>query len=279
MRVTILLAALLLACAAHSKASVTETHLTAAEIMKRVAENQDRAQSDRCNYVYEQTVRVSVRRKNGKLARDETTRYSVTPEAKATKRTKESVTGSYWKKGRKFEFKGEPVPESESIDGALASAFRDMVNDDSKDGLGKDLFPLTTGGQKDLTFQLEDEEVISGRKAYRIKFGPANRHDLTWAGEALIDELEFQPVSVYTRLSRKIPLAVRTLLGTDVPGLGLSTRYQRVDKNVWFPVSFGTEFRIRAVFFFNRVISVSMQSKDFRRASVTSDVQYQEKGP
>lgn len=244
--------------------------------MKKVAENQDRGQQERCNYVYEQSVRVIIRRTNRKPTRDETTRYIVAPEAKATKRTVESVFGSYWKKGRKIEFKGEPVPEAGSIDGSLADAFRDMLNDDSKDGLGKDLFPLTTENQKDLSFQLEGEEIVAGRKAYKIKFGPADRHEITWAGEALIDEAEFQPVSVYTRLSRKIPLAIRTLLGTDLPGLGFNTQYTRVDKNIWFPVSFGAEFRLRAVFFLNRIITVSMESKGFRRASVTSDIKYQE---
>ena len=243
--------------------------------MKKVAENQDRGQKERCNYVYEQSVRVIIRRKNGKPARDETTRYIVAPEAKATKRTETSVFGSYWKKGRKIDFQGEPVPEAGSIDGSLAHAFRDTINDDSKDGLGKDLFPLTTEDQKDLAFQLEGEEIVSGRKAYRIKFGPADRHEISWAGEALIDELELQPVSVYTRLSRKLPLAIRTLLGTDLPGLGFNTQYTRVDKDIWFPVSFGTEFRLRAVFFLNRIISVSMESKNFRRASVTSGIKYQ----
>lgn len=247
--------------------------------MKRVAENQDRGQQDRCNYVYEQSVRVIIRHKNGKPARDETTRYIIAPEAKETKRTEESVSGSYWKNGRKISFKGEPVPEAGSLDGSLAHAFRDTVNDDSKDGLGKDLFPLTTENQKDLSFQLEGEQMVSGRKTYRIKFGPADRHEITWAGEALIDEAEFQPVSVYTRLSRKIPLAIRTLLGTDLPGLGFNTRYTRVDKGVWFPVSFGTEFRLHAVFFLNRIITVSMESHGFRRASVTSDIKYQDSVP
>lgn len=198
------------------------------------------------------------------------------PEAKTTKRTEQAVFGSYWKKGRKIDFKGEPVPEVESIDGSLAHGFRDTLNDDSKDGLGKDLFPLTTEGQKDLSFQLEGEKVVSGRKTYRIQFGPANPREINWAGEALIDEAELQPVSVYTQLSRRIPLAIRTLLGTDLPGLGFNTQYTRVDNNIWFPVSFGTEFRLHAVFFLNRIITVSMESKGFRRASVTSGIKYQE---
>lgn len=216
----VLVLVLLLGSESYSETSTSQPRLSASEIMEKVAENQNRAQKDRCNYIYEQSVRVSVRRKSGKMARDETTLYLVTPEAKTTKRTEESVGGSYWKKGRKIDFKGEPVnPFRRKAVSTHRSrvAFRDLVNDDSKDGLGKDLFPLTTEEQKDLAFQLDGEEVVSGRKAYRIKFGPADRHDITWAGEALIDEQEFQPVSVYTRLSRRIPFAVRTLLGTDLP--------------------------------------------------------------
>ncbi len=140
--------------------------------------------------------------------------------------------------------------------------------------MAKDLFPLTTEEQKDLRFELEGEEVVAGRPVYRIKFGPADKHEFTWAGEALIDKEELQPVSVYTRLSRRIPMLVRTLLGTDLPGLGFSTRYKRVEKDVWFPVSFGTEFRIHAVFFINRNISVSLENRNFKRTSVESEIRY-----
>ena len=79
---------------------------------------------------------------------------------------------------------------------------------------------------------------------------------------------------MYTRLSRRIPMLVRTLLGTDVPGLGFSTRYQRVGKDLWFPVSFGTEFRLRAVFFINRNISVSLENRHFQRTSAKSEIQF-----
>jgi len=39
------------------------------------------------------------------------------------------------------------------------------------------------------------------------------------AGEAYIDAAEVQPVRVFTKLSRRIPLAVRSLLGTEVPAV------------------------------------------------------------
>jgi hypothetical protein len=64
------------------------------------------------------------------------------------------------------------------------------------------------------------------------------------------------------------------MLGTDVPGLGFNVEYRRFDDGVWFPVSFGTEFRLRAVFFINRDIIVSLENSGFRRASVESAIDY-----
>ena len=69
-------------------------------------------------------------------------------------------------------------------------------------------------------------------------------------------------------------MAVRMLLGTDLPGLGFNVRYQRLDKNIWFPVSFGTEFRMHILFFLNRDITVSSENSGFRRANVASKIQY-----
>jgi hypothetical protein len=80
---------------------------------------------------------------------------------------------------------------------------------------------------------------------------------------------------VFTKLSRRIPFAVRTLLGTDVPGLGFNVEYRKFDDGAWFPVSFGTEFRLRAVFFINRDLSVSLENSGFRRASVESAIHYE----
>jgi hypothetical protein len=243
--------------------------------MKKVAENQDREQQARASFVYEESIRVTTRRTNGKLAREESADYLVTPTPKGTEKKCVLVSGRYWHKGRYVSFSGEPIPEANSLDGELTSSFRDdLINDNSKDGLGKDLFPLTTEEQKDLKFDLVGEETVSGRRAYRIRFAPIDQGDVGWTGEALVDEDEFEPISVYTRLSRRIPLFVRTVLGTDLPGLGFSTRYTRIDKDVWFPVTFGTEFRLHAVFFINRTITVAMESKNFRRATADSRISY-----
>jgi len=249
---------------------------SAADIMKKVAENQDREQKERARFIYEENIRVTTRRSNGKLAREEITDLLVTPTPTGTEKKRQSIHGRYWHKGRYLDFSGDPVPDSGGLDGSLTSGFRDdLTNADSKDGIGKNLFPLTNEEQNDLKFELVAKQIVAGRSAYRIRFGPIDTKQFAWTGEALIDEKESQPISVYTRMSRRIPFFVRTLLGTDVPGLGFSVKYSRVDDGVWFPVSFGTEFRLHAVFFINRTITVSMANKNFRRVTADSSILYQ----
>jgi hypothetical protein len=247
----------------------------AADIMKKVAENQDREQKERGRFIYEENIRVTTRRSNGKLAREEITDLLVTPSSKGTEKKRQSIRGRYWHKGRYLDFSGDPVPNSGSLDGGLTSGFRDdLTNSESKDGIGKSLFPLTTDEQKNLRFELAAKQAVAGRDAYRIRFGPCDAKEFGWTGEALIDADELQPLSVYTRLSRRIPFFVCTLFGTDVPGLGFSVQYARIDKHDWIPISFGTEFSLRAVFFLNRTITVSMENKNFRRATAESSIHY-----
>jgi hypothetical protein len=254
-----------------------DAQLSAADIMKSVAAVQDRDQQERSRFVYEETIRVATRRPGGKLAREERAEYYVTPTATGIDKKRLAISGRYWHKGGYQDFRGEPVPEAGSLDGGLTASMRDdLTNDESKDGLGKDLFPLTSEEQKELKFELEGTEVVEGRPVYCIRFAPKDSKEFTWAGEAVIDKEELQPVSVYTRLSRRIPFFVRAFLGTDVPGLGFNVHYKRLDKDVWFPDSFGTEFRLRAVFFINRTITISMESKNFKRTSVDSQIHFED---
>ncbi|MGI9072669.1 MAG: hypothetical protein ACR2JB_15475 [Bryobacteraceae bacterium] len=252
----------------------TDGTLTAQTIMLKVAANQDRAEKLRNRYVYQQHIRVATRRTNGKLAREETTDYLVaTPDG--VKKELKHIDGRFWDKHRYVDFHGDPVPEADSLDGAIVESFRhDFVNAKSKDGFESDLFPLTTEEQKKYDFELLGEQTVHGRRVYRIAFGPKDKKDIDWAGEALIDAQDFEPVRVFTRLSRRIPFAVRTLLGTDVPGLGFNVEYRKFYDGVWFPVSFGTEFRLRAVFFINRDITVSLENSAFRHAAVESTIGY-----
>lgn len=249
--------------------------LSAADIMKRVGENQDREQKERANFLYEEKIHVVTRRTNGKLAREEWTTSSILPSSKGLEKKRQEIHGRYWRKGQYIDFRGEPVPEAGSLDGGLISGFRDDLTDEkTKDGIGQDLYPLATEEQKAYRFELAGEQVVDGRPAYRIRYGPVDKSDLTWAGEALIDKDEFQPVTIYSRFSRRLPFFVRAMLGTDLPGFGFNTRYARVEKDVWFPVSFSTEFRLHAVFFINRNIILSMEAKNFHRTSADSHVTF-----
>jgi hypothetical protein len=244
-------------------------------IMLKVAGNQDRAEKLRNEYVYQQQIRVVTRRTNGKLAREEIADYLVAPTPDGNKKDLKYMNGRYWHQHRYLDFHGEPVPDKDTLDGAIVESFRDdLLNSKSKDGVDTDLFPLTSEQQKKYDFELLGGESAHGRRVYRIGFRPKDKKDIAWAGEALIDCQDFQPVRVFTTLSRRIPFAVRTLLGTDLPGIGFNVEYRRFEDGVWFPVSFGTEFRLRAVFFINRDITVSLENSGFRHAHVETTIQY-----
>ena len=245
--------------------------LTAQAIMARVAANQDRSESLRNQYVYKQKIYILTHKPGGKLMREETADYNVVPTPDGSEKKLTLLSGRYWHKGEYEQFTGEPTPEDDSLDGDLIKDFRDdLANDKTKDGLGRALFPLTSEGQKDYDFKLLGQEIQQGRNVYHISFRPKDKDNIAWSGEAYVDAEEFEPVLVFTKLSRRIPFMVRTLLGTDVPGIGFNVVYHRQPDGVWFPATFGTEFRIRAVFFINRQMSVSLENSAFERTHVDS---------
>ncbi len=256
---------------------------TVEEIMSRVAENQNRALEQRKDFVYHQRQLLRMVRGNGKVAREEKREYTVTPKDTGVDKDLLHFEG-------KYEHKGEFVPyyrpgyeyKDMDIDGELIDDMsNDMTNDEkSRDGLGANLFPLTGGEQARYIFKLLKTETFQDRKVYRVAFEPKPEHkgleegSAFWKGEALIDAAEFQPVLVNTTMAPKIPAAVRVLLGTNLKGLGFSVSYKKFAEGVWFPVSYGGEFEVRAVFFYKRTISISMANDDFRRTDVNSKVAY-----
>lgn len=255
-----------------SSESATE-RLTADEIMAKVAANQDRSEALRKEFVYRQHVHILTHKPGGKMLREETADYDVTPMPDGTEKKLQKLTGRYLVKGKYEAFEGEPVPAQDSLDGDLIKNFRDdLANDKSKDGLAKDLFPLTSEEQKEYQMELLGQETQDGRAVYHIGFKPKDKDEMTWAGEAYIDAAEFEPVRVFTKLSRRMPFMIRTMLGTDLPGIGFNVVYARQEDGVWFPSTFGTEFRIRALFFINREVSVSLENSAFERAKVKSKV-------
>lgn len=261
--------------------------LTADQIMTRVAANQDRSEAARTHYIYQQHIRMISRKPGGKVMCEEITDSRVSPQANGSHQQLLQLDGRHWQKGHYVHYttlqQSEDVEtktssgaggkeaksdkdDLEGMDIDLVENLRKHLSDDkSKDGLGKGLFPLTTEKQGEYVFRLAGRQKMNGRDVYHVSFRPKDKIDFDWKGEAFIDAQEFEPVVVYTQLSRKVPLAVRTLLGTNVPGLGFSVTYARQPDGVWFPVSLGTEFRLRVLFFIARDISMSLENTHFEK--------------
>jgi len=252
---------------------------TVGQIMAHVAENQVRAQDMRRAYIYNQKILARFHRTNGKLAREEKSEYLVTPTPGGVEKKLTHFEGKYEHGGKlvPYNWSGEEIKDLD-IDGDL---IRDMVNDmtadkDSKDGIGRDLFPLTAAEQAKYIFTLEGKEVYRGRQIYRVSFRPKpHAEDADWKGEALIDAAEYQPILVNSKFATHIPMAVKLLLGTDIKGLGFTVNYEKFDDGLWFPVGYGGEFHVRAVFFYARNMSISMVNSGFTRAKVSSKIAYE----
>jgi hypothetical protein len=257
------------------------------QIMHRVAINQAKAIEERGLYIYTQQQVIRMRRGNGKLAREERREYVVTPDLHRGKKNLAKFEG-------KYEYRGQFVPydhpgyeyKDVDIDGELINEMsNDMFHDKkSRDGIARDLFPLSYHEQLKYDFRLVGAEVYRGQNVYRVAFHPKvhqsllDEDDATWKGEALIDANEYQPVLITTSLASTVPMAVKILLGTNIKGLGFSVSYRKFEDGVWFPVSYGGEFDVRGLFFYRRKISVSMVNTDFHRLDVNSTVQYKTDG-
>jgi hypothetical protein len=251
--------------------------LKADDIMQRVGANQDRAEELRRQFVYKQHVRVVSRKTNGKVMQEEASDYVVVPGPQGSDKKLTQVAGKYWQNREYVNYSGE-LADRDTLDSDLVSDLRDdLINENrAKDGIAPELFPLSSKEQQKYVFRLLGDDVVNGRKAYRVGFRPKKNEDTVWKGEALIDAEEFQPVTVFTKPARHVPLWIRTALGTDLPGIGFSVTYKRQGDGLWFPVTFGTEFRLRAIFFINRQITMTLQNNDFERTHVDSVVHYDE---
>jgi len=258
----------------------------AGEIMARVAENQRRSEVLRSEYVYKQHIHIATHKPNIRLMREENADYDIVSLPGGIQKHLKSLTGRYWKKDKYVDIKSDPasgVPKSDvdlihnlrnhdpapitgGSDADLIRYLRNyLLDDESKDGLARALFPLTYEEQKVYEFQLLGREVEQGRDVYHLAFSPKDKKDeLAWTGEAFIDVAEFQPVRVFTKTSHRLPFLVRTTW-FDLPGLGFNVVYQRQEDGVWFPWIFGTEFSIHAgpIFFLNRDVAISVENSEF----------------
>ena len=250
--------------------------------MAKVAENQTRSEEARSAWVYKQDVLVRLLRPGGKLAREEDREYAVTPGADGVEREMVSFKGKYVDHGKEVAI-SKPGEEHKDvdIDANIAEALGDAFggDDKSRDGVNYDFFPLTAKKQDGYVLKLKGSETWRGHEVFRITFEPARTRDKDdrpiWAGEALIDKTDFAPVLITTHQARGIPLAVKTLLGTNLQQLGFKITYQKFDNGVWFPVSYSGEFKLRALFLYSRTISMGLVNSDFRRADVQSEVHFE----
>lgn len=272
------LALLLLVLLGSTPAAVSAADLSAEEIMARVAENQDRAVEQRKNFVYHQTARVRLLKTNGKMLWDETREYYVAPTPSGTEFQLTRRHGERRKSGdlRSFDLLEEET--ADGLDAGLVESFHEDLTsqDKGRDGLSPNFFPLTSNEQNKYRFMLDGEEKYRGRDAFRLLFEPKGKFgEGVWKGEVLVDQQEFQPVFVATRFGLKIPLPIRLLFGIGVRQVGFSVSYKRFGENVWFPVSYGGEFRLKLFHFYKRNIIVSMVNEDFRRTTVESDIEFE----
>ncbi len=262
-------------------ASLTASGPDAAEIMARVAANQDRAIEQRKEFVYHEKARVRLLKTNGKLLCDETREYDVTPTPTGVESTLTRRYGTRRKTGRFESFRLPDEKDSEGLDPELVDSFHEdlTAQGGGRDGFSPNFFPLTSEEQKYYRFTLDGEETQRGRPVYRIRFEPESDPDRggrIWKGEVLVDKDEFQPVFVATKLALRLPLAIRVVFGINIRQIGFSITYDRFGENVWFPVSYGGEFYLKLFHFYRRTVIVSMVNENFQRASVASDVHFEQ---
>jgi hypothetical protein len=276
-------------------AHAQQPSLTADQIMTRVAANQDRSEAERAHYVFVQHARV-LSRKGSTIRCEETTDTRITPTPTGSTQQLLTIQGRLLHKGSYVTYNRLPdskhakdtsdgdgskanieqIDEDENTDLDLVENIRANLLGDkpshSKDGINNSLFPLTSKQQGDYAFVLRGHEPRNGRDTFHIEFHPKDKSDIGWKGDAWIDTATFEPVVIRTALSRNLPLGVRVLLGTNVPGIGFTAIYAPQPDGVWFPVSLGSEFKIHVLYFFSRQIVIAAENRDFEKTHVTSTI-------
>ena len=250
--------------------------------MERVADSQARSESLRSTIIYSQDLRTRFLKGRGKVSREEEHRFTVAPTPDGFTKTRTYLRGA-------LRHKEALMPYSEphfyrgmvDIDAVLSEALIDMVDNDSRDGMSSQLFPLTSNQQRKYVFRLLGTETLDGLEVFRVAFEPRKKgvprkERGHWKGEVFVDRTQFQPVYVTTSFATKIPLPIRVGLGTNVRQVGFALRYEEVDDGLWFPVSYGGEFRIRALFLYSRTATISLINSAFQRTDVDSHVTFDE---
>src|SRR5262249_14955121 len=149
-------------------------------------------------------------------------------------------------------------------------------------------FPLRSKDLPYYRFSMKEQTDYKGRRTYRILFEPVKKENCVhiggdsdndcdsrpWKGEVWIDAAEFQPARIDTQLAFSIPWGIRVFLGTNLRQVGFSITYVRVGDNVWFPATYGTEFRFNVLWGYKRTITLSMENSGFQKTAATSKIEY-----
>lgn len=266
------------------------------EIISRMAANVEASLEARRQYVYKQKVNAKLVRTNGQLARVERREYTVTPKEKNTEKHLDSLAGEYHKSKKEiipYDKKGFEAKGMDIDGGIMEDLIDDLVDDKkSRDGIPHNLFPIDRKDLAAYRYTYAGTIEVKGRKAHRIAYAPIPRKERCldkkgedggdnddcpwrpWKGEVVVDAEEFQPVRIYSDLTFKMPWAVKAFLGTNIQQTGFAVSFTRVAPNVWFPATYGTEFRVNLLFGYKRVITMALDSSDFRRTSATSEIQF-----
>lgn len=263
---------------------------TPLEIITKTAANVESAAESRRQYVYQQKVRSRLLRTGGKVARQETRLYDVIPGPESTEKKLVRLDGEVHK-GKEIVKYSDPKFRSKGmdLDGEITEDLtNDLVNDaKARDGIPKNLFPLRAADLPYYNFRLLETKDYKGRLTHQIAFEPLKKPNCIeigggdtddchgqWKGEAWIDAAEYQPVHIATEWAVKMPLFVRAVFGTNLRQTGFAVTYQRLAENVWFPVSYGTEFRLDLLFGYKRVITMALESTNFKRTAAETSIEF-----
>ena len=288
-------------------AQATPKQGNAMDIMKKVAANTAAATEGRRQFVYRQRIRAGLLQSNGQVVCRESREYTVVPQPARTEKKLVSFSGEC-RDGKQMVAYAEPsvawpgLKENAAIevnDGRenIAGMIGALANDkNSRDGIPPQLFPLAAEDLEYYRFTLKGETTVKGRRAYDVTFTPVERNGFCvhidtdkdgdkdgdkaehicrpWKGEAWIDAEDYQPVRIDTQLAKGVPWGVRVFMGINVRQLGFSLNYQRVTDGVWFPATYGTEFRITVFWGYKRTITLSMENTDFKKTDAQSTVTF-----
>jgi len=262
-----------------------------AVIMAKVVANVEKAADSRRQFLYHQAVTTNLVRPNGQISRKENRQYEVFPSENATEKKLISLRGEA-RQGKTVTTYGEAGYKKKNldIDGDL---MRDLTSDlvdekKSRDGIPASLFPLRAKDLDGYRFTLKEEFEYQGRRTYKILFEPNGKHSCvniggddddcegaSWKGELWIDVEELQPARIFTEQAFRVPWGVKVFLGTNIQRSGFSVSYQRVAENVWFPASYGTEFRFNALWGYRRTVTLSLESSGFQKTDIASKIRYE----